>query len=192
MLPELSKKFPHIRENLMKPFLINVNPNIITFFALLIAFAAGYFIYTGDFIFGGILILLNGFLDILDGEVAKQFKRETKLGDFLDHVMDRVADIAILLPLALTPYVQDYLAYFAIIIVLLVSYLGTEAQALTSHRLYSAWLGRADRLIILAAACFLQFWFAQALFWAILLILALSVVSFFQRFYVITRVLGKK
>ena len=192
MLPELSKKFPKIREKIMKPFLINVNPNVITIIALLMAFAAGYFLWQKDVIFAGILILLNGFFDILDGEIAKQFKRETKIGDFLDHVLDRVADVAILLPLVLTPFVPAYLVYAAIIMVLLVSYLGTEAQALTSHRLYSAWLGRGDRLLILAAACFLQIWFTQALYWAVLIILALSVASFFQRFYVISKVLTRK
>jgi len=192
MLPEISKKFPSLREKMMKPFLINVNPNYITVLALLAAIAAGYFAYMQDFIAFGILVLLNGFLDIWDGEIAKQFKRETKFGDFLDHAFDRLADVAILLGLTLTPYVPDWLGYITIIAVLLVSYLGTEAQALTSHRLYAAWLGRSDRLVIIAAAAFLQMWFASALYYGFLLILLMSAISFLQRFFVITRVLGKK
>ncbi|MFH0869180.1 MAG: CDP-alcohol phosphatidyltransferase family protein [archaeon] len=192
MLPEVHKKYPSLREKLMKPFLININPNYITVLALFIAFVAAYFIVLGDYLFGGILVLLNGFFDMLDGEIAKAFKRDTKFGDFLDHVFDRIADIVILLALTLTLFVPDTLGYAAIITVLLVSYLGTQAQALTSKRLYSGILGRADRTLFIGAALVVALWLPQALYWAVLIILVLSVVSFIQRFYTITRILKRK
>ena len=191
MLPELDKKIS-LRHKFMKPFLINVNPNIITVIALLTAFAAGYFIWKNFLILAAGFVLLNGFFDILDGEIAKKFKRETKLGDFLDHSFDRIADVAILLGLTLNQTVPAFLGFSAIISVLLVSYLGTEAQALTKHRLYLGWLGRADRLAIIAIACLAQLWFAQALYWAAILILVLSAISFLQRFYIITKTLKGK
>jgi phosphatidylglycerophosphate synthase len=191
MLPELNKKLPELRANIMKPFVFKTNPNYITVLALLVAFAAGYLLWKNMLLPAALLILVNGFLDMLDGEIAKQFKRETKFGDFLDHVFDRVADVAILLGLTLNPNVPDLYGFGAIILVLLVSYLGTEAQALTSHRLYVGWLGRADRLLVLAIASIAAIWFNQALYGAVLLILALSAVSFVQRFYIITKVLNK-
>jgi len=192
MLPEVHKKFPSLREKLMKPFLININPNIITVIALLTAFAAAYFLWKLDVVFGGVLVLLNGFFDMLDGEIAKQFKRETKLGDFLDHVFDRIADVAILLAVTLTPFVPDWLGYSAIISVLLVSYLGTEAQVQTSHRLYGGWLGRADRIILIGAAAIITFWLPTALYWAVVTIILVSAISFIQRFYSIIKALKKK
>jgi len=192
MLPEVHKKFPSLREKMMKPFLININPNYITVLALFFAFIAAYFIVKGDYLFGGILVLLNGFFDMLDGEIAKAFKRDTKFGDFLDHVFDRIADIVILMALTLTPFVPDILGYASIIMVLLVSYLGTQAQALTSKRLYSGILGRADRTMLIGAALIVALWLPQALYWAVVIMLALSVISFIQRFYTITRMLKRK
>jgi phosphatidylglycerophosphate synthase len=192
MLPELNKKLPELRANIMKPFVFKTNPNYITVLALLVAFAAGYAFWKNMLLPAAALVLLNGFLDVLDGEIAKQFKRETKFGDFLDHVFDRIADVAILLGVTLNPNVPDLYGFGAIILVLLVSYLGTEAQALTKHRLYAAWLGRADRLLVLAIAPIVAIWFNQALYWAVLLILALSAVSFVQRFYIITQILRRK
>lgn len=192
MLPEVHKKFPSLREKLMKPFLINVNPNYITFLALLTAIAAAYFLLQRDFLFGGILVLLSGFFDMLDGQIAKTFKRDTKLGDFLDHVSDRIADIAILLAITLTPVIPDYLGYAAIIMVLLVSYLGTEAQAQIKQRIYSGMLVRADRILLIGVAAIATIWFPTALYWTVVAVLLISAISFIQRFYIITKALKKK
>ncbi|HIJ99009.1 TPA: CDP-alcohol phosphatidyltransferase family protein [archaeon] len=191
MLPEFSSKFPELRQKLVKPFVININPNVISVIALIVAIVAGYLFWQGFLFLAAVFVLLNGFLDILDGEIAKTFKRESKFGDFIDHSFDRIADVAILLGLTLNKSVPDFLGFATIILVLLVSYLGTEAQALTSHRLYSGLLGRGDRLLILAIIAILGIWFAQALYYGILLILVLSGISFLQRFVVISKILRK-
>ncbi len=192
MLPEINKKLPGLRRKLMKPFVFKTNPNYISVFALLVAFAAGYCLWKNLLVFAAALILFNGFLDMLDGEIARTYKTQTKFGDFLDHVFDRIADIAILFGLTFNQSAPDLYGYAAIIAVLLVSFLGTEAQALTSHRLYVGWLGRADRLLLLAIMAIIGIWFNQAIYWAPIVILALSSVSFFQRFYIISGILHKK
>lgn len=187
MLPELSSKFPELRKKLLAPFIININPNFISVIALIVAVAAGYFLWQNLLLPAAAFVLLNGFLDMLDGEIAKTFKRETKLGDFLDHSFDRLADVAILLGLTLNKNVPDFLGFATIIIVLLVSYLGTEAQAISGKRLYAGWLGRGDRLLLIAIAAIVAVWFGGALYYATLLILVLSAVSFAQRFATIIK-----
>ena len=191
MLPELSTKFPNIRKRLFAPLAVNTNPNIVSWLALVAAVLAGISIWQDYLLFAVGFVLLNGFFDVLDGEIAKTHKRETKFGDFLDHSFDRLADVAIVIGLALNPFVPDYLGYLAAIVVLLVSYLGTEAQAITGKRLYAGWLGRGDRLILIAVGTFLQIWFNQALYITAMVLLGLSVVSFAQRFYAIVKMLNQ-
>src|SRR3989344_6106702 len=119
MIPELSATFPELRKKLMKPFVVDVNPNMVSIAALLVAITAGYFLWQNLLLPAAVFVLLNGFLDMLDGEIAKTFKKETKFGDFLDHSFDRIADVAIVIGLALNPFVPDYLGYLAAIPILL-------------------------------------------------------------------------
>jgi len=190
MLPELSAKFPELRKKLMKPFVVDVNPNMVSIAALLVAITAGYFLWQNLLLPAAVFVLLNGFLDMLDGEIAKTFKKETKFGDFLDHSFDRIADVAILLGLTLNKNVPDFLGFGTIILVLLVSYLGTEAQALSGKRLYAGWLGRGDRLVLIAVGALAQVWFEQALYVMAIILLSLSIISFAQRFYAIVKMLN--
>ena len=64
MLPELSTKFPELRQKLLKPFIININPNVVSVVALLVAIAAGYFLWQNLLLPAAAFVLLNGFLDM--------------------------------------------------------------------------------------------------------------------------------
>ncbi len=103
------------------------------------------------------LVLLSGLFDVLDGHVARATGRSSPRGDFLDHVLDRYADVAILLGLAASSFVQPVLALLALVSLLLTSYMGTQAQAVGQGRAYGGLLTRADRLVVIAAAAFLEF-----------------------------------
>ncbi len=104
-----------------------------------------------------VLILLSGFFDVIDGEVARATHRSSARGDLLDHVLDRYADVVIVAGIALSGFAIPSLALFALASLLLTSYMGTQAQALGQGRLYAGLLSRADRLVVLAAAVFLEF-----------------------------------
>jgi archaetidylinositol phosphate synthase len=111
-------------------------------------------------------IFLSGLFDVLDGEVARSTHRASKRGDFLDHVLDRYADIILVVGLAVSGYVYPILALFALASLLLTSYMGTQAQAVGQGRLYSGLLSRADRLIVLVVATFLEFDWSLPWWWA--------------------------
>jgi archaetidylinositol phosphate synthase len=104
------------------------------------------------FLIASICIFLNGFLDAVDGKVARLTRKTSKRGDFLDHALDRYADVLILGGIMLSPYCDPVIGAVAIIAVLLTSYMGTQAQALGCGRNYSGLLGRADRMAILIFA----------------------------------------
>ncbi len=94
-------------------------------------------------------MLVSGALDALDGKVARVSSKASKRGDFVDHVIDRYSDAIILGAIAISPRCPVSFGLFAVIGVLLASYMGTQAQALGLGREYRGILGRADRIAVL-------------------------------------------
>ncbi len=170
-----------LRSKLLAPFLFKANPAIITIISFLFAIFTGYLFFLGSWSLGALTLIISAVLDALDGEIARKYKVATKFGDLLDHTFDRIADAAIFIGLAFNPQMPSVLTLLALIAILLASYAGTEAQALMGKRLYTALVGRADRLVILFAAALLMPFYSNAMFYAILAIGILSVLTFFQR-----------
>ncbi len=140
---------------------IGINPNVLTLLSLIFAFIAGMFFYFSNpntelqnfYLFpASLFVFLNGFFDAIDGKVAKITNKSSLKGDFLDHAVDRYADVLILGGLALSPWCDLRIGFFAIVGMLLTSYMGTQSQAVGCKRNYSGLLGRADRLVLLMIA----------------------------------------
>ncbi len=138
-----------------------VDPNVLSFFSLIFALLAGISFYLSHdplyLLSGGIFVLLNSLFDALDGKVAKMTGKQSKRGDFLDHTIDRYADIFILLGIILGPLSRAWLGVFALIGVLMTSYMGTQADAVGVSRDYGGIAGRAERLLLLILFSFLYF-----------------------------------
>jgi len=97
-------------------------------------------------------VVLNGWLDLVDGELARETDTGGPAGDLLDHVLDRYADVVLIAGLAAG--VERYaLGFAAVTGVLMTSYLGTQAQAVGLDRVYGGLVGRADRhaLVVVVA-----------------------------------------
>ena len=106
-----------------------------------------------------IFIGLNALFDALDGRIARLRKMASKRGDFLDHVLDRYADVVIIGGIILSTYCDYRIGLLALLGVIFTSYMGTQAQALGLKRDYSGLLGRADRLVLLIIFPFFQMFF---------------------------------
>jgi phosphatidylglycerophosphate synthase len=181
MALEALERLSGLRGKLLAPFLFKVNPAIASVISLLFAIFTGYLFFLGSWTLGAFTLIISSVLDALDGEIARKYKVATKFGDLLDHTFDRIADVAIFLGLAFNPQMPIILTLLALIAILLASYAGTEAQALVGKRLYTALVGRADRLVILFAAALLMPFYPLAMFYAILAMGILSALTFFQR-----------
>ena len=97
---------------------------------------------------GALLVLLNGWLDLVDGALARRQGIASDGGDLLDHVLDRYADVALIA--GFTVGIDAYwLGFLAVTGVLMTSYLGTQIQAVGIGREYGGLLGRADRLALM-------------------------------------------
>ncbi|MBS3782388.1 MAG: CDP-alcohol phosphatidyltransferase family protein [Candidatus Thermoplasmatota archaeon] len=138
-----------------------VNPNVISWSSLIFALLAGisfYLSYKPLYVLsGGIFVFLNSLLDALDGKIAKITGKDSKRGDFLDHTIDRYSDIFILLGIILGPLCRTWVGIFAVIGVLMTSYMGTQADAVGVSRDYGGIAGRAERLVLLIVFSFLYF-----------------------------------
>jgi len=142
--------------------LINVNPNMISWAGLILAFVSGllfYFSFDHHYllIVGAAVVLLSGYFDALDGKVAKLAGKASNKGDYIDHVFDRYADVFMIGGVAVSAWCNPYLGLLALIGVLLTSYMGTQAQAIGAPRLYAGLLGRADRVVLSTIFPIIQF-----------------------------------
>lgn len=142
--------------------LINVNPNYISWMGLILALVAGIVMYHSFslvwlLIPGAVLVLVSGYFDALDGKVAKLAGKDSKRGDYLDHVFDRYADVLMIGGVAVSGWCNPYLGMLALVGVLLTSYMGTQAQAVGAPRLYSGLLGRADRVVLMTLFPIIQY-----------------------------------
>src|SRR6201998_3340313 len=72
-----------------------INPNVLTAFGLIVNLWAALLFAEGMFRSGAAVIFLAGFLDILDGQVARRERRVTVFGAFFDSTLDRYSDMAL-------------------------------------------------------------------------------------------------
>ena len=79
----------------------NISPNILTTFGTFISVGAGVAYGFGEIHLGGGLLLSSGIFDMLDGRVARGGGKTTPFGAFYDSTLDRVADTALFLGIAL-------------------------------------------------------------------------------------------
>jgi archaetidylinositol phosphate synthase len=133
---------------------LGLTPNGVSVVAFAVAVVAGgafYLATPAAYLVGAVCVFLNGWLDLVDGALAREQEVASDAGDFLDHVLDRYADIVIIAGLAAG--VGRYgLGFAAVTGVLMTSYLGTQIQAVGLGRAYGGLVGRADRLALVGLA----------------------------------------
>ncbi len=143
------------------PFLFRkrVNPNLLTVLGALISLLAAATLALGWFIVGGVLVLLGGAFDLVDGIVARHHGTSTRFGAFLDSTLDRLADMALLMGIAMHYALEGepgfvLLAGYALMASVLVSYAQARAE-LVVPGFRVGLLERAERVGILALGALL-------------------------------------
>ena len=131
-----------------------VSPDALSWLAILFAALAGLLLYAAWWyghhllLLAFLAIVLNALFDALDGYVARLTGKASRLGDYLDHVLDRYADAFIFGGIAVSGYCHAPVGIVAIFGVFFTSYMGTQGQAIGLTRNYGGVLGRADRLAL--------------------------------------------
>jgi CDP-diacylglycerol---glycerol-3-phosphate 3-phosphatidyltransferase len=140
---------------------IGITPNMLTLTGLVGNIVAAVFLSQGSFLVGGLIVLLVGPLDALDGALARLRGEPSRFGAFVDSVTDRYSELFIFGGLMLH-YLQhsDWLwagvVYAAAAGSILVSYTRARAEGVG----YSAKCGlltRAERFAILIPSLLFNF-----------------------------------
>jgi CDP-diacylglycerol--glycerol-3-phosphate 3-phosphatidyltransferase len=131
-----------------------ITPNTLTLINLALNIVAAYVIATGHFLLGGVLVLVSGLFDLLDGALARFTKQTTKFGALLDSTVDRISEAAILFGLLIWysghgGRLEIALIFAVLIGSFLVSYIRARAEGL-GWQCQVGLFTRAERVIVLA------------------------------------------
>jgi CDP-diacylglycerol---glycerol-3-phosphate 3-phosphatidyltransferase len=150
----LRKTFKHVLDP-AGAFLnrIGLMPNTVTVLGLVGNFVGAYFLAVGNLTVGGLIILLMGPIDALDGTMARLRGEPTELGAFVDSVTDRYSELVILggllIHFSLTgQQLAVILTYLAAAGSVLVSYIRARAQSVGYDTKIGV-LSRVERFLVL-------------------------------------------
>jgi archaetidylinositol phosphate synthase len=159
-----------------------LSPNFWTSVGLVAALASALVYGLGmeyGLIIGGVLLLVSGFFDMVDGQVAKVTKKTSKKGGYLDSMFDKIAETAIFLGILVGGYVEPYLVLLAITLSLLVSYARAKSDSL-NVKLQGVGIGeRAERLLVIAIIGIIGFMGI-----AVLIVVIIAAITLIQRMIV--------
>lgn len=136
-------------------FRVRLRPNHLTVIGLVVSFfAAGAFI-AGHLRSAGLLLIVAGLCDLLDGSLARASGQVTAFGAFLDSVIDRYSDLIVLLGivvlLARTPNARGALVAMAGVVgSVMVSYTKARAESIGVECTVGM-MERPERLLCLIA-----------------------------------------
>jgi CDP-diacylglycerol--glycerol-3-phosphate 3-phosphatidyltransferase len=130
-----------------------VNPNFLTFLGLVVNFGAAAMFAVGHFFAGAAIIFFAGFLDMLDGQVARRQNRVTAFGAFYDSTLDRYADMALYMGLLVYYSVSGRILYVVVAAIatagsVMVSYARARAESLIPQ-CKVGFMERPERLVLL-------------------------------------------
>lgn len=169
---------------------LGLSPNKWTLLTLIPALLSAYFLITEQFLLSALFLIVATFIDVIDGAVARVTGRVTKLGAYLDTIMDRYVEGIIILgllflqlPDMLLP--ANFWIGFLVFGSLMTTYVKAAAKEkeLTEKELKGGIVERAERMIILFIGIVLAYFDKTFLVYAIVLIAVLSNISALQRIY---------
>jgi len=130
-----------------------LSPNFWTCVGLVLALTAAVAYGLGfehALLVGGILILISGFFDIVDGQVARVTGKASSRGAYLDSVSDKIAESAIFVGIVVGGYAEPWLVVLAATLSLLVGYARAKSDSL-NIQMQGIGIGeRAERLLVIA------------------------------------------
>jgi len=190
-MTKLGQARKSISEYITKPVVkllarTHITPNAVTWFGFCLTIGGAALIFTGNFFIAGIVVLVAGYFDMLDGALARITGRVTRFGSVLDSTLDRLSEAVLLLSL-LAVYArgaqvtESVLVGVVLIGSLMVSYMRARIEALGIECRIGIFT-RPERVIILALGLLLnRFDYA--------LVIALAVIAVFSFFTVGQRLL---
>jgi CDP-diacylglycerol--glycerol-3-phosphate 3-phosphatidyltransferase len=160
----------------------NINPNAVTILGALITACAAAVLSLGQIRWGGILILLGGLCDMLDGTLARHTHNVTRFGALLDSTVDRYAEFIMFFGIAVYfLFNHDHGSMIAVFLALsgstMVSYTRARAESL-GFEAHIGLMQRPERIVIIGLGAMIH---------PIALKIAIWLVALFANFTAIQR-----
>ncbi len=165
---------------------LKIHPNLVTLAGVFVTLMVPVEILRENGMRAGLWLLAAGFFDILDGSLARNSGLQGPFGAFWDSTLDRISEAfvfgGILLYYGQRQELSNLLLAFCVCILsLLVSYTRARAEGL-GIECKVAILPRPGRVVLLALGLL-----AGQLFWALVLVGALSLITVGQRIHRVWR-----
>ena len=199
MLTKLKEKFQAYTVSVAKAaHKIGLTPNQLSAIGIIFAFLSAFAYWKWQLfnqlllVAAPIFLLISGFFDALDGVVARLYGQTTKFGGFLDSLLDRYADSAVIVGIILGILCIPEWGLAALIGSLLVSYARARGEAAGIKMETVGLAERAERIIILTIASFVAIAWKDALSWAIVILAVLTNLTVLQRSYYFYKASKKK
>ena len=158
MLGKTREMWKPLTKAVAKPFAsLGVPPNLFTFFGVILAIIAAYFISQEKLLEGAIFALLAVSIDLFDGEVARLQGKESLFGNYFETMIDKVVEIVLFIGAA---FLFPLAAIFALAFSLLVSYAKPRVALviITDNRDWPAIGEHAERMLIFILGLFLSYY----------------------------------
>lgn len=158
-----------------------IKPNHLTFLGFLMSIVVAYYYAMGQFVFGGITLIVAGLFDMTDGLVARKLHAATQFGAFFDSIMDRYSDLIMYLGLVIYYGRHDRINYVVLVGIcmmgsVLTSYARARAECFI-EKCKVGFLERPERIVLLLIG---SFYFMDPVLW---------VIAFFSNLTVVHRIL---
>ena len=156
-----------------------ITPSALTWIGFVLTVVAAALVVTGQLLAAGIVMLVGGLFDMLDGALARYKKQTSRFGAFLDSTLDRLSEVVVLLGILVLEAKEQsligvLLVGLALVGSLLVSYIRARAEALGLDCQVGLFT-RPERVIVLALGLLLGHI-------DYVLIIALAIIVFFSFF----------
>ncbi len=135
-----------------------IRPNHLTMAGFLMSIVVAYFFAEGRFRTAGVVLIIAGLFDMVDGMVARRLKAETPFGAFFDSVMDRYSDLIMYLGLIIYYGRMERIHYVVLVgVVMMGSVLTSYARARAESLIPKCKVGfleRPERIVLLIIGAF--------------------------------------
>lgn len=172
----------------------SISPNAISWFGLVLNTGAAILITAGQPVIAGVVVLVAGYFDLLDGALARRTNRATAFGGVLDSTLDRLSEAVVLLGVlglfllnrepAATFLSREWsivLVFVALLGSLLVSYIRARAET-AGVECQVGLCTRGERVVVLVLGLLLN----QVVI-ALLIIAVFSLITVAQRLVYVAR-----
>lgn len=184
---KLKEKFEGWVAGGVKPLVsLGITPNALTIMGLLVSCISAYcyISWRTNRVFlplAGALILLSGFIDAIDGVLARSTGRVSVFGGFFDSVSDRYSDAMVLSAIVYADLCHPAWGLAAIVGSLMVSYARARAEAAGVKMAAVGFAERAERMVFLALTSMAAYYNLQILFWGVVVLAVVAQFTVLQR-----------